>query len=56
MVSALPKEVIEPLIKTIPMGRIGKPMDIANAFLYLASDMASYVTGDILQVNGAARS
>ena len=56
MVSALPKEVIEPLIKTIPMGRIGKPVDIANAFLYLASDMASYVTGDILQVNGAARS
>ncbi len=56
MVSALPKEVIEPLIKTIPMGRIGKPMDIANAFLYLASDMASYVTGDILQVDGAARS
>lgn len=56
MVAALPKEVIEPLIKTIPMGRIGKPMDIANAFLYLASDMASYVTGDILQVDGAARS
>ena len=56
MVSALPKEVIEPLIKTIPMGRIGKPVDIANAFLYLASDMASYVTGDILQVDGAARS
>lgn len=56
MVSALPKEVIEPLIKTIPLGRIGKPVDIANAFLYLASDMASYVTGDILQVDGAARS
>lgn len=56
MVAALPKEVIEPLIKTIPMGRIGKPVDIANAFLYLASDMASYVTGDILQVDGAARS
>ena len=56
MVSALPKEVIEPLIKTIPLARIGKPLDIANAFLYLASDMASYVTGEILQVDGAARS
>lgn len=55
MVSALPKEVIEPLIKTIPLGRIGKPRDIANAFLFLASDMASYVTGEILQVDGAAR-
>ena len=56
MVSALPKEVIEPLIKTIPLGKIGKPIDIANAFLYLASDMASYTTGEILQVDGAARS
>ena len=56
MVEALPKEVIEPLIKTIPLGRIGKPRDIANAFLFLASDMASYVTGTILQVDGAARS
>jgi 3-oxoacyl-[acyl-carrier protein] reductase/7-alpha-hydroxysteroid dehydrogenase len=56
MVSSLPKEVIEPLIKTIPLGRIGKPKDIANAFLFLASDMASYITGEILQVDGAARS
>ena len=56
MVSALPKEVIEPLIKTIPLGKIGKPIDIANAFLYLASDMANYTTGEILHVDGAARS
>lgn len=56
MVANLPKEVIEPLIKTIPLGRIGKPKDIANAFLFLASDMASYITGEILQVDGAARS
>ena len=55
MVKKLPKEVIEPLIKTIPLGRIGKPSDIANAFLFLASDMASYITGVILQVDGAAR-
>lgn len=53
MVSALPKEMIEPLIKTIPLRRIGKPEDIANAFLFLASDMASYITGEILQVDGA---
>lgn len=55
MVSALPPAMIEPLIKTIPLGRIGKPVDIANAFLFLASDMASYITGDILHVDGAAR-
>lgn len=56
MVAKLPKEVIEPLIKTIPLGRIGEPKDIANAFLFLASDMASYITGTILSVDGAARS
>lgn len=56
MVAKLPKEMIEPLIKTIPLGRIGEPRDIANAFLFLASEMASYVTGEILSVDGAARS
>lgn len=56
MVAKLPKEMIEPLIKTIPLGRIGEPKDIANAFLFLASDMASYITGVILSVDGAARS
>lgn len=55
MVSALPKNMIEPLIKTIPLGRIGTPTDIANAFVFLASDMASYITGDVLRVDGAAR-
>ena len=55
MVKNLPKEMIEPLLKTIPLGRIGKPEDVANAFLFLASDMASYITGEILSVDGAAR-
>ena len=56
MVANLPKEMIEPLIKTIPLGRIGEPEDIANAYLFLASDMASYITGVVLSVDGAARS
>lgn len=55
MVANLPKELIEPLIKTIPLGRIGEPEDIANAFLFLASDMASYITGEILSVDGCTR-
>ncbi len=55
MVASLPEEMIAPLIKTIPLGRIGEPRDIANAFLFLASDMASYITGVILSVDGAAR-
>ena len=56
MVKNLPSDVIEPLIKTIPLGRIGEPADVANAFIFLASPMASYITGVILSVDGAARS
>lgn len=56
MMKDVPKSVIEPIIKGIPLGRIGTPEDIANAFLFLASDMASYITGVILSVDGAARS
>ncbi|MCX4249014.1 MAG: SDR family NAD(P)-dependent oxidoreductase [Bacilli bacterium] len=56
MVEKLPQEMIEPLIKTIPLGRIGTPRDIANAFLFLASDLAEYITGVILSVDGCARS
>ena len=55
MVKNLPKQMIEPLIKSIPLGRMGTPEDIANGFLFLASDLASYITGDVLHVDGAAR-
>jgi len=55
MVKNLPEELIKPLIQTIPLGRIGRPEDIANAFLFLASGMASYITGVVLSVDGAAR-
>lgn len=56
MLKNLPASQLEPIIKTIPLGRIGEPKDIANAFLFLASDMASYITGNVLSVDGAARS
>lgn len=56
MMRAVPKEVIDPLIAQIPLRRLGKPEDIANAFVFLASDEAAYVTGVVLQVDGLARS
>ena len=54
MMAALPQELVDRISAGIPLGRVGEPLDIANAYLYLASDLASYVTGDILHVDGAA--
>lgn len=54
MVAALPPEMVERISSGIPLGRVGEPKDIANAFLYLASGQASYVTGVTLRVDGAA--
>ena len=55
MMKAVPKEVIDPLIAQIPLRRLGQPEDIANAFTFLASDEASYITGVILSVDGMSR-
>lgn len=51
----LPKELIDRISAPIPLGRIGEPQEVANAYLFLASDLASYVTGEILSVDGAAQ-
>ena len=56
MMKAVPKEVIEPMVARIPLRRLGQPEDIANAFVFLASDEASYITGVVLSVDGMARS
>ena len=55
MMKAVPKEVIEPMISRIPLQRLGRPEDIANAFVFLASEEASYITGVVLSVDGMAR-
>ena len=55
MISALPPEVLKRVSDPIPLGRVGEPQEVANCFLFLASDLASYVTGEILSVDGAAQ-
>ncbi|MCD6122883.1 MAG: SDR family oxidoreductase [Spirochaetales bacterium] len=52
MFRSLPKEKIESAIKGIPLGRPAQPEELADAILFLASDEASYITGEILDVNG----
>ena len=54
MTEGIPDKVMEQLVGKVPLGRMGKPQDIANAYLWLASDESSYVTGHVLSVDGGA--
>lgn len=53
MVKAMPDKVIEMMISKTPLGRLGEPEDIANAYVFLASEDAAFVTGAVLSVDGA---
>lgn len=55
MVAALPEEMVKRVSAGIPMGRVGEPEEVANVFLFLASELASYVTGAVISVDGAAQ-
>jgi acetoacetyl-CoA reductase len=52
MVRAVPQPVLEKIIATIPVGRLGKPEDIARSVLFLVADDAGFVTGSTLSING----
>lgn len=52
MTQALPEKVREELAKQIPMGRLGAPEDVAEGVLFLVSDAANYITGQVLNING----
>ncbi len=56
MIDAMPDEVRQQVIATIPVKRMGSPDDIAYAYLYLASDEAAFVNGQVLGVNGGQAS
>lgn len=52
MTEVLPEDVKKNLMSMIPLGRLGLPEDVASAVLFLASNMADYITGQVLHVNG----
>ncbi|MES9823436.1 MAG: acetoacetyl-CoA reductase [Candidatus Thiodiazotropha endolucinida] len=52
MVRAVPEDILVKIIKTIPVGRLGEPEDIARSVLFLVADDASFITGSTLSVNG----
>ena len=53
MVRAVPENVLESIISTIPVGRLGKAEEIASMCTYLASEDAAFITGATMTVNGA---
>jgi 3-oxoacyl-[acyl-carrier protein] reductase len=49
---SIPEEVRDEMLKQIPLGRFGEPEEIADAVMFLCSDMAKYISGQVIQVNG----
>jgi len=52
MVKQMPQQILDGMIERTPLRRMGEPIDIANAYLFLASDEASYISGVVLRVDG----
>lgn len=52
MVKKMPENIIDAMQAKVPLGRLGQPEDIANTYLFLASDEASYVNGTVISVDG----
>ena len=52
MVLAMPEKILDGMRQRTPLGRLGQPEDIANAYAFLASDQASFITGTVLRVDG----
>ncbi len=52
MVKQMPENILDGMKARTPLGRLGEPADIANAFLFLASEEASFITGAVLRVDG----
>ncbi|WP_075981495.1 3-oxoacyl-ACP reductase FabG [Bacillus massilinigeriensis] len=55
MTAKVPDKVLDQMKSMVPLGRLGNPEDIANAYLFLASDEANYINGTVLHVDGGIR-
>jgi 3-oxoacyl-[acyl-carrier protein] reductase len=54
MIHGMPEKILASLREHTPLGRMGQPEDVANAYLWLASDAASFISGTVLGVDGGA--
>jgi 3-oxoacyl-[acyl-carrier protein] reductase len=52
MTAKVPEKILDQMKQMVPLARLGKPEDIANAYLFLASDESNYVNGTVLHVDG----
>jgi 3-oxoacyl-[acyl-carrier protein] reductase len=54
MVKSIPEKVMQNMIEHTPVGRVGQPDDIARAYLFLADERSSFITGAVLSVDGGS--
>jgi len=52
MVKSVPKEILDKILAQVPLGRLGKPSEVAGAVAYLVSEDGSYITGQVIDING----
>jgi 3-oxoacyl-[acyl-carrier protein] reductase len=54
ILDTVPEKVLDAMRARVPLGRLGKPEDIANTYAFLASDEAAYINGAVIEVSGGA--
>ncbi|MFQ6118494.1 MAG: 3-oxoacyl-[acyl-carrier-protein] reductase [Methanosarcinales archaeon] len=52
MLASIPEKIMDKIIDSIPLGRLGQPEEVAKAVVYLVSDDGAYITGQVLSING----